>query len=83
MRKWDLLQRDVGASFEELMEFVARGDDLGRVRGTNPRGQPDGASSLSPPITEINPTHRQFLHPHTVLDLGRAPPATPAAGRPA
>ena len=26
------------------------------------------------PIAEVNPAHRQFFHPHTLLDLPRDPP---------
>ena len=31
-----------------------------------------------PPITEVNPVHRQFFRPHTLLDLARDPPPSRA-----
>lgn len=34
------------------------------------------------PVTEVNPTHRQFLHPHTLKDLARDPPGPGLRGRP-
>jgi hypothetical protein len=38
------------------------------------RGSGRVSSFPSPPVMEVNPTHRQFLHPHVLLDLARDPP---------
>lgn len=29
------------------------------------------------PVAEVNPAHRQFFHPHAMLDLPRDPPSHP------
>jgi hypothetical protein len=65
------------------MRFLAREDGFGPVTRTKPESQGDGLVTASPSActSEINPTHRQFLHPHTLLDLARDPPFIPASGR--
>ena len=76
------------ASFVEEARMAQRAtsglvDSFAPVTRTKPESQGSGqvSASLFAGTTEINPTHRQFLHPHTLLDLARDPPFTPPSGR--
>jgi hypothetical protein len=66
------------------MRLLATSDGFGPDGQTNAglQGSGDVSRFRSPPVTEVNPTHRQFLHPHTLLDLGRDPPDRSAGLRP-
>ena len=39
------------------------------------RGNGEESSPPAASVLEANPIHRQFLHPHVLLDLGRDPPS--------
>jgi hypothetical protein len=65
------------------MRLLAKEHGLALLSPTKVESSGSGHVTASPfaGTGEINPPHRQFLHPHTLLDLGRDPPFIAASGR--